>query len=279
MSEIGAPLEELQSINTQDVEHAKDTFGQVERLAAAEDVYFVHGIDTNSDGGTFNDAVSDLATFEDRLAIAILAEPTLPCSSVSKNKHRLWSEVGVILNKGRIESAGNGDSGSLVNTSGERTGHTYSDEQTYKDSLLDAIRNPLRGSTFSLYNEFAISRPQIAGMYINLDQPGMTIINGKINPNEIVRWPKNVDEEAYDYPVTDVRDMAQEFGMKLFAFQNGRAHTTDISPTGDITLGEIITPEQMITQTYHIPEENKERLVLRATTAMTNPLLSLPRDK
>lgn len=249
-----------------EVERAKDEFGQLEALAGQENVYFVHAIRPDIQGGQLNVALSREATWEDKLSVCESKKPTLPCSTIRRGHPTgLWGDLGIVLRQGRVETATKLDAKSRVAESGIRanSNQSYNGEQ-YRSNLVDVLRNPRNSGYWDDYNELNISRPEIAGIFLDLDSGYSAFRDGKIMLGKPVRWPSLGQEPVSEIPYGEIFRVAQEYGMRVFVFKKGVAYEASVDKKGSLVIGLEMTPQAMVEQTYQIPDANRPKIAERA---------------
>lgn len=244
------------------LEEYKDKFGTVEKISTSDDVYFIHATHPGIKKGQNNPLINDGTTWEKKIAVIAEYKPTLSVSTVTKQGcDQLWSDIGVILNSGRIEEVSATDSGTKVISIKERvTGlNTSHDIQSYATNIH-------RHSTRTRYNEFILGGdPQIAGIFINLDSRQQPNAEEK---QSIVYWTTNGSVEEIQFQ--EIIDQANLYGLDVFGLKNGRAHKMELDDiTRTYVLGDIVTPAEMLAITHEIPEENKNFIRETAQSSLT----------
>lgn len=225
-----------------ELEHYKDEEGHVENLAQL-DLYVVHG----TKPGLIEWASDFSGDWQDKIATIVDLKPTLSTSTIKRGERaRLWSPLGVIFRSGRVEDASPSDLGTGGGSLKERTGsHIGSRSITrFQDSI-----NPLS----STYNELILGDdPEVAGLFISLDERMGMIYDGENS----IGMSYGGGSKILNFG--DIFVEAGRYGMKIFVIKNGVAYESSLDESGRLVLGDEVSPQQMINQTYEIPEENRQ---------------------
>ena len=253
---------ELRNARERDaLEKYKSERGTVEYLASSQNMYFLHGTNPNILGGQNNAFLKDGVSWEDKIAVVVEIRPTLSVSTIRERLGcmSLWSNVGVVLTGGKVEEASFSDSGTV--TSGINTRTTSINTSR---TVEDYKRNTSHASSWNRYNEFIVSDPQVAGLYINLDD------SSRVSRNTIYTGYNSRGEKIDDIPFSEVQNVAEFYGMKVFGITGGQARTMNINiDTNEYTLGDVISPSEMLSFGYSIPEENSDEVREIAKSSLT----------
>src|SRR3989344_786095 len=152
----------------------------VKEISQERDVVFVHGI-TPEGVPDDNSLLDKNVSWKDKLKILAAFEHTVSTSTIKAgdSPDRMWSPMGFVFKGGRVESAFAGDAGTIakgIKDRDVRSGRgSLADmkPQEAAERIGDTIRNR-RNTGLQRYNELAVSNPNIAGFYLNLDVKNQT---------------------------------------------------------------------------------------------------------
>lgn len=245
-----------------ELEEYKERSGTVENVVKKYNVYFVHGTSPGIDRGVHNPFLKDRGiTWQDKVAVIAEYSPPLACSTIPKGRTRegLWSDIGVIINKGRVDQARIGGLGSRATSLNSR-------EAGGKASTVREYQAHLNTITITKWghNEVIVGRnPQIAGLFLNLDS---TWIKEKVINSEY-----KVTDPEHEVLVSlgQVYSFAKKLGATVFVFRRGIAYESSLdSNTGKLIIGKEVSPRDMLQRSISTPEENKARLSEQAKRSL-----------
>lgn len=256
MAEGGVKPEQRSSLS---IEQAKATLGTVESLAKEGNVYFFHGIAAEKRlSAANNQALPRNATWEDKLLRLLRDQPEIAVHTIKRGTRmpHSWSPLGVMLRSGNVEYAHIGDAGSFVDVTGKRTTiHAPKDVKKYLAQLevvkggsgLDIKRNSAGIKVGWAHMEAGISKPEVAGIAVNLDSPNAAYWD-VIKFNSPVHWPERLPEGAQEILMNEVFSLAKDYDMKLFFLAGGVAYEGELKNDSlgvHLVLTDEVSPEQM----------------------------------
>lgn len=259
----------IQEIKQRDeLEHYLDEEGGVEDLAQLGQ-YVVHAIKPGL-AKWISPHLSD--DWRDKLASFVDLQPTISASSIHAGKRaNLWYPFGVVLRSGRIEDVSVVDAGSISHGLKERFAPA---------PQATSIRNyeqKIRKYNESNYNEIILGGdPAGAGLFISLDDPKSLMAGSDeyVSIEEAQRRATGLYAGGSEVlRFTDIFSEARRYGMKVFVFKNGVAYESTLDEGGRLILGQEIPPQEMMKQTYEIPEENKAGIHEQAVKSIPPELL------
>ncbi len=162
----------------------------VETIMQEKGVVFVHGIHP-----TFTPVGNSLlekgVDWKTKLRVVLALEPTLSTSTIKEGDgpDRMWSRVGVVLAGGRVESAFSGDGGTQAKGLFKRN-TTRVDGDQIRSQIDTAVQDRLASG----YNELVVSKPRIAGVYLNTDQYQHTEVPDSMRSKDLVEIMKSFPE-------------------------------------------------------------------------------------
>jgi hypothetical protein len=251
-----------------ELEHYLDEEGHVEDLAQMG-LYVVHGIIPGVAGWSSPHLSGE---WQDKLATVVDLKPTLSTSTITRGKKaNLWYPFGVVFRSGRVDDvsvtdAGTG-SGSLkdrraaaphVTSVGSYKGNISRYNETYHNEVI------LGGD------------PETAGLFISLDDE-LALTDGtddySIGEEKQRRAIGLISKTENILKFSDIFSEAARYGMRVFVFKNGIAHSATLDEAGRIVLGDEVTPQDMIKENPQIPEENRAGIHEQAVASLPPQVL------
>lgn len=172
----------------------------VAEISRSRDVRFVHAISPNftPDG---NSLLREGVDWETKLKILLALEPSVSASSIKPGdtKDKMWAAMGVILSGGSIENAYTGDSGTVATSLGGRVDPTgkRGRPSDIRERIGIAIDRGAEGRFHTGYNEFIVRRPEVAGLYVSIDETPDRIDTNIVPDRELARVAKERNLPLY----------------------------------------------------------------------------------
>ncbi len=212
---------------------------EVSNVAGSYDVFIVHGIHPNFVPGD-NSLLNRNVDWKTKLKIVLALEPTLSASTISEGDsfRNMWARMGVVLNGGLIEKAMPLDSGTKAESLRKRTIGKLKMPDKVSEQIKEAIG--LRGK--ESYNELVVQNPQVAGLYISVDETGNTIRRDVVDLKEIAQ-------------------AAEDFGLPIFLIEGGVLKEANYNLDLDEMVSlKRIDPKELLKKKIKITPEQKESL-------------------
>jgi len=204
----------------------------IEAIAKEHGVLVLHGIKPVRK--YFNGALTVLrpdTNWKTRFKIAVAMEPTVSAFTIrdgETSKH-LYSDIGLVIGKGRVQSAFPQDGFTAAEKVKQRTGSIPTEQ--IQASIHQAIHD--REGT---YNEFVVDEMVPVGLYYSMDSSY-----------------SSSDTTVY---LADVRELARELGLPVYLISKGKAYTDD-----QTTENVPVAPEEMTHQKEFVSEERKNEII------------------
>lgn len=179
----------------------------VSKVIEDKNVVFVHGLSVIAP--TQNSQMSTAATIEQKAIVDLALTPDLSCSTIRQGDGRAqyWSEVGLLLNGGRIRAASKGDAATIAGRGGRRNfGHAAT--ENLGKAIQGAIEHDPSSGTGG-YNEIVVRNPEICGFYVSLD----------------------VGISDLPISIEKVENILKNLGLPLYGVENGVLYEVEI---GDV---------------------------------------------
>jgi hypothetical protein len=209
---------------------------QVEQIMAHYNGYFVHGISHQSSPGG-NSLMQDGTSFEAKLKLMLTLDPTIPTSVIQKGDggNDMWAQMGVLVTRGRVDAAHGRDASSIALGVTER-------HHGFASDTVDAIEKSVSGGAGGSmsYNEFLISSPQVAGMYLS-----------------DYRKDRNntISDKEFFY-------LAEQVGLPTFFIKGGEVFAVAYDEKKDqLVIGEKIDPKTLSEQVHKFTEQEKKEIL------------------
>ena len=188
------------------------------------------------------------ASLEQKLDAVLALQPSLSCSSIGagENVGQMWGAMGVILKGGTVELASAGDLVSeAVGVKNRTTDHAPDRE---REAITEAINGKGRG-----YNELAVSDPQIAGFFINVEEDGS--VTGAHS------FVASVMEHAA------LAKVLEKYQMPIYGLKEGEPHRLSFDEQQQIfVLDKPLSREQVLDSPYQLTSERRQEYVDKLMT-------------
>lgn len=206
----------------------------IETLAKEKGVFFVHGIVENK---YTDDANKTLETnnlkWNEKLDVILGLEPTLSSSTLKPGSgQETHGRRGVIFSRGKVSGGSRNDIQSIAHGLRERS---FDDSMKSMESIHGAIgsENSRQGG----YNEIILEKPEVVGVYLNLNSNGDPDIP-KLKRENDDRF--SIDGDLFDSWACIQDAMKRETGIFVFTDGNKLHRIYDVNEK-DKTFS--ITPE------------------------------------
>lgn len=207
----------------------------VRNVMNSNDVLFVHGIKTDFVPGD-NSLLRSGVGWEIKLKILLAFEPVLSASTIRRGdtSRKMWSGIGVLLRDGRVEQAFVSDAGTKAKgiSRRERLGKSNQDNKDIADEILSSVH-----STHDSYNEFVVSAPQIAGLYVEEE------------------WFQN-NRGMF----ADVSRVIEEADIPFYVVRNGEAFKGEIID-GALVVRDKQNIREILGGSFEVSDEMREKLI------------------
>lgn len=206
---------------------------QVETIMNEHNSYFVHGILDRWSPGE-NSLIQKGTSFETKLKLALSLEPTLSTSVIQKGDgpQEMWAQMGLLVSRGRVEAANQFDASSRAEGVNRRT-------KGFSGTALDDISKNIAGQP-GQYNEFIVSNPRFAGMFIS---------EGRHESNRVIS-----DKNFFD--------LAKQLNLPTYYIQNGEVFSVSLSDDEtELKIGEKIDPTLLNKNSIDFKQEEKNQLL------------------
>jgi|GEM_PF-2027742 len=218
---------------------ANERAESIESVIEDYDVFFIHAIHPNLVPGE-NSMLEEDTDWQTKLKITIGFAPTLSVSSVKKGDYpnNFWAHFGVVLKKGTVESAYSGDGATVAYDADTRQSYHKS-----TDNLAEQVRKAIqRTDPGSRYNEFSVSNPEIAGLFV------FPLGSNEKNDREL-RTPSHLD----------VFHEAKKLNMPVFIFSNGTFESARYDKRKQTYVAENnpIDPKDVLDMSQAVSEETR----------------------
>ncbi len=235
-----------------ELEQYKQLHGSVEENILERGHYLIHGVMPEfSNGFSNNRLVDHSSNWRDRMAYALLEQPTMSTSSFAASEDgpvRLWSDFGLALSGGIVEDASPGDAASVVNNDGSRS-TTAKNVEDYQSRLAASLAAGSR----QRYNEIITSHSRATAAFIHLDRlkDSREIPSGDesaVITKHTILWKKYYEghENYRTITIGDVAMTAHDYRLPLIVFERGRGYLAQIDElTGVVTKGQFVSPEEL----------------------------------
>ena len=225
----------------------------VREISQEKDVMFVHGI-TPEGVPDDNSLLDKNVSWKDKLKILAAFEPTVSTSTIKAgdSPDRMWSPMGFVLKGGRVESAFAGDAGTIakgIKDRDVRSGRGSLAEMKPDEAaerVGDTIRNrPNTG--LQRYNELAVSNPNIAGFYLNLDVKNQT-------------WELDNGRRAETPSPKEILQEISKLGMPFYFVEQGKFYTAKQDEQGNYVKDKLLDTENILNNDFQVDNEMKMQL-------------------
>lgn len=194
---------------------------------------------------------SDIS-WEEKLKIVLAFEPTISTSAISPEQQGMWTNIGVLLNGGRVEVASPSDAGTRTTGIGKREmGERPSFRKPIEQQLQDTTSYHHKGDLMN-YNEIVVSNPEVAGFFVKVEDND-SIANIGVSPDKVfsaiegLHIPMFAVKNGEVYKVDGQEKVLVEKGLE-------RWHETILK------LGEKVTPAELAQLPAAMNKERKEQL-------------------
>jgi len=132
---------------------------------------FVHGIQTR-DTPDYNTLITDGVDWETKIKIALSLGPTLSTSTIRRGDSMFayWSNVGLLLKGGRVETAAARDNATMAKSIKTRVRAGGDSDENIEDAIGRSLHSRENNNR---YNELTVAEPVSAGLYLAYDSPKM----------------------------------------------------------------------------------------------------------
>lgn len=206
----------------------------VGEIIASHNAVILHGITDERVAYTAQLNRNDVRT---KLCVALGLRPTLSSSAITQSAMMggdrvLWSNLGLIINKGDVVSMHAQDAGSTPNSLAER-------------DTVSHFSDPIEQVLVAPHNEVVVAHPQYVGFYVSLDKIG---------------------KNASEIPITshaDVHTLTADLGLPVYVIREGKFYSGHFDDAGQTFIpdGEEIPFEQFGSTDSYQPTETAQRII------------------
>lgn len=230
-------LEEHQKSELERIEQ-EEIARQVETISRDYEVVFVHGIYHNHAPGSNSLLQEEGVSFGTKVKLAISLEPTISTSTL-KTGIRLdatWAASGLVLIKGRVETANMGDAGTKARGLYRRENPNIENRNNIIDNIKYSVMAP-EGRMGEHYNELVVSSPKFAGMYLE----------------------DGFDTSGLPLRKEDFFKTAEELNLPTYYSRNGEFFELSLNKeTGELEIGEKVDLATIREKAREFSQEEKE---------------------
>lgn len=247
LTKYNLQIEQLDSFDTDELfENLKNTQRNVSvnYLTEKTNTFILHSIPHFRPEA--NSPLAGNITNQQKIEILRSSNPELCASSFQNGTKHLSNDfghtkIGVILSDGIVKHASKTDFGSTVDSHGMRSNsHSFENQQ---DVIEDVIKSRTNDTG---YNEIIVAKPDIAGVYINLDclpknGDSEMFLNKEFEPLSLVEVFKNLHHMAKN----------SEKDLPILTIHNGEIRETRLSKS---FLSEYLPENPKFQSCYDIEE-------------------------
>lgn len=222
----------------------------VKNVMQKHDVLFVHAISPHYTP-VENSVLRSGVEWKTKMKIALSLEPTLAISTIEEGdtSENMWHKIGFLLKGGRIESMSSRDAATRGQIGGSRiTDGSQYFRETSEEQIELSIQRRER------YNEFSVSHPDYAGLYVAIDEEEKK----EVSLYDFHPQKKRQDQDM----VREVCLFGKEMQLPVFVIKNGIPHRAEWDEKeGKMTLGDSLSTKDLLEQGRTLPPQEKAELL------------------
>jgi hypothetical protein len=243
----------------------------VETLAKEKGVFFVHGIVDNKYASDANKTLeTNNFRWNEKLDVILGLEPTLSGSTLKPgSQQETHGRRGVIFSRGKVLGGSRNDIQSIAHGLRERS---FDDSMKSMESINGAIgsENSRQGG----YNEVILEKPEVVGVYLNLNANGDPDIP-KLKQEDNDRF--SIDGDLFDSWVCIQDAMKRETGIFVFTDGNKLHRIYDVNEKDkSFKITPELSPEDIAnTQSSYegyVGQKKKKEAVMRVFDKISGAL-------
>ena len=209
---------------------------EIKKIVEDYDVFFLHSTTPYGVPGD-NSLLKSGTDWATKLKILLAFEPTISASTfqIGDSRYNMWAHLGVLLKGGYIETADMQDIGTRAKNLSKRERHSA----PWAEKTSEQIRLAICKRQTNVYNEMTVRDPEVAGVYLCLD---------------------NQKQDKID--VEQIKQIITEFALPFYIIQNGNIWTTSWNSEDDKQLKERWAQLEELAQKTKklIPSERQKEL-------------------
>lgn len=233
-------------------DYEKVSYPKISDVVKNYHIVFIHGISLGLGGPSSNSLLEEDVGYFTKLKIILSLSPSLSVSTIKKGmKHHthFWSPLGVILKEGHIfeaySASGPGGGGTGVVNLKHRT-RNYNQATSKHPKCFDEkkIKTLAQAPIDRIgLDEWVIDEPQIAGLYICLD-------------NLEAKWPRHLTA------IPSILKIVQELAMPFYVIKEGIVYQADYDfKDSKIILGKQVEPEELLNSKFELGQNKKDEFI------------------
>ncbi|GEM_PF-5110760 len=216
----------------------------VKNVMQKHDVLFIHAISPEYTP-VENSVLRSGVGWKTKMKIALSLEPTLATSTIQEGdtKENMWHQIGFILKGGHIESMSSRDTRTMGQIGGSRT---TGGSQYFRETSEERIELSIQRREH--YNEFSVSHPKYAGLYVAIDEERQNLTMYR--------------PSAQQNMVREVCLFGKEIQLPVFVIKNGIPYRAEWDTKQEkVVLGNSVSKKDLFEEGRILPAQEKSDLL------------------